>query len=339
MLSIDGSYGEGGGQIIRTAVALSVLTDTPITITNIRANRPVPGLRPQHFTAVCCLQAMCQAKIEGLSVGSSTLTFTPRAIIPGSYSFDVGTAGSITLVFQTCLLSALRSTAPITIRLKGGTDVRWAPSWDYFTRVFLPLICKMGITTEVHLQSRGYYPAGGGDATMTITPAEKLRPFQVVDSQSFSEMHGIINIANLPDHIATRMKHAAMKTALRHHLQAFLQVEATSSASSGTGIVVWSETEETVLGANVLGEKGVSAESVGESAAAQLCNEIMSGATVDRYAIDQLLPYLVYAPKGSACLVRELSNHANTHMWLLKQFFPVTFELAQQRQCVRLAVR
>lgn len=339
MLSIDGSYGEGGGQIVRTAVALSVLTNTPISITNIRANRPVPGLRPQHYTAVSCMQSMCQAKTEGLAIGSSKLTFTPGAILPGSYTFDVGTAGSITLVFQTCLLSALRTTVPITIRLKGGTDVRWAPSWDYFAHVFLPLIHKIGVNTEIHLQSRGYYPAGGGDATMTISPTERLRPFQVIDPQSFSEMHGIINIAGLPDHIATRMKHAAMKTALNHHLQAFLQVEPSSSASSGTGIVVWSETDETVLGANVLGEKGVSAEQIGESAATQLCQEIVSGATVDHYAIDQLLPYLVYAPKGSSCLVRQLSNHAYTHMWLLKQFFPVTFELAQQQQCMRIAVR
>jgi RNA 3'-terminal phosphate cyclase (GTP) len=339
VLSIDGSFGEGGGQIVRTAVALSVLTNTPISITNIRANRPVPGLRPQHYTAVSCVQSMCQAKTEGLSVGSSALTFIPGSISPGSYNFDVGTAGSITLVFQTCLLSALRTTTPITIRLKGGTDVRWAPSWDYFARVFLPLIRKIGIKTEVQLHARGYYPAGGGDATMTIYPFEELHPFQVIDPQSFSEMRGIINIANLPDHIGTRMKHAAMKIALRHHLQAFLQVEPSSSASPGTGIVVWSETEETVLGANVLGEKGMSAEQVGENAATQLCQDIMSGATVDRYAIDQLLPYLVYAPKGSACLVRELSTHANTHMWLLKQFFPVAFELAQLQHMMRITVR
>jgi len=339
MLSIDGSYGEGGGQTVRTAVALSVLTSTPIAITGIRANRPIPGLRPQHFTAVSCVHSMCEAKVEGLTVGSSTLKFTPGAIIPGSYTFDVGTAGSITLVFQTCLLSALRTTAPITIRLRGGTDVRWAPSWDYFTHVFLPLIHKLGVRVETQLHARGYYPAGGGDATMTIHPFEKLHPFQVVDPQSFTEMHGIINIANLPEHISIRMKHAAVKTALKHNLQAFVKVEQSPSASSGTGIVVWSETEETVLGANVLGEKGVSAEQIGEDAAAQLAQEILSGATVDRYAIDQMLPYLVVAPRGSACLVRELSNHTNTHMWLLKQFFPVTFEVTQQQHSTRIAVR
>lgn len=339
LLSIDGSYGEGGGQIVRTAVALSVLTNTPIQITNIRANRPIPGLRPQHYTAVSCVQSMCHAKTEGLSVGSSTLTFTPGTITPGSYSFDVGTAGSITLVFQTCLLSALRATAPITIRLKGGTDVRWAPSWDYFAHVFVPLIQKIGIKTDVQLHSRGYYPAGGGEAVLTIHPIEKLRPFQVIGPQTFSEIRGIINIANLPDHISTRMKHAAMKTALKHHLQAFIEVDAVTSTSSGTGIVMWSGTEETILGADALGEKGVSAEKIGENAITQLVQEIASGATVDHHAIDQLLPYFAYAPNGSACLVRELSNHANTHMWLLKQFFDVTFELTQQQNIMRIAVR
>lgn len=174
---------------------------------------------------------------------------------------------------------------------------------------------------------------------MTIYPVEKLRPFQVVDPQSFSEIHGIINIANLPDHISTRMKHAVMKTALKHHLQAFLQVDTVSTVSAGTGIVVWSGSEETILGADVLGEKGVSAEQIGENAATQLLQEITSGATIDCHGFDQLLPYLVYAPKGSACLVRELSNHADTHMWLLKQFFPVTFEVSPQQTTKRITVR
>lgn len=339
MLSIDGSYGEGGGQIVRTAVALSILTHTPIRITNIRANRPIPGLRPQHYTAVSCVQSMCHAKTEGLSIGSSTLTFDPGIIIPGSYRFDVSTAGSITLVFQTCLLSALTIPAPITITLKGGTDVRWAPSWDYFAHVFVPLLQKIGIKTDVYLLNRGYYPTGGGEAVLTIHPVQNLQPFRVIDPQIFSEIKGIINIANLPDHVSTRMKHAAMKAAMKHHLQSSIKVDAITSTSTGTGIVVWSVSDETILGADVLGERGVTAEQVGENATAQLLREITSGATVDHHAIDQLLPYLAYAPKGSACLVRELSNHADTHMWLLRQFFDVNFELSQQQDIIRIVVK
>ena len=339
MLEIDGSYGEGGGQIVRTAVALSVLTKQPIFINNIRANRPIPGLRPQHFTALSCIKEICNATVEGLSPNSTSLRFTPGDIKPGAYSFDVGTAGSMTLVFQACLLSALKTTAPLSIHLRGGTDVRWAPSWDYFAHVFLPLVQKIGVNVDVHLVKRGYYPKGGGEARLTIHPMQTLQPFHAGDIPTFHDMQGIIHLANLPDHIGTRMKHAAMKTALKHNLRCTLQVDAAPSLSSGTGITVWSASETTILGSTVLGEKNITAEAVGEQAATQLIQEILSGATLDRYAIDQLLPYLVVAPKGSACLIRELSNHTNTNMWLIKQFFPVYFEVTQQQHVVRIHVR
>jgi RNA 3'-phosphate cyclase len=282
---------------------------------------------------------MCGATTEGLSVNSSTLTFTPGEIKPGTYTFDVGTAGSITLVFQACLLSALKTSAPLTVQLKGGTDVRWAPSWDYFSHVFLSLIKKMGVKTDVQLIKRGYYPTGGGEAMLTIHPLENLHPLQAGELQPFHDINGIIYNANLPDHISTRMKHAATKVAVRHNLRSLIQVDAAPSSSSGTGITLWSASDAAIIGAAVLGEKGVSAEQVGETAANQLFQEIKTGATVDRYALDQILPYLVLASKGSVCRVRELSNHAQTNMWLLKQFFDVDFEVTQQQDVVRIVVK
>ncbi len=333
MLTIDGSYGEGGGQIIRTAVALSVLTKQPIEITNIRSGRPIPGLRPQHYTALSCIKTICDAEIEGLSVHSTNLRFTPHDIKPGTYTFDIGTAGSMTLVFQACLLSVFHASAPLTIILRGGTDVRWAPSWDYFSHVFLPLISKIGIQTETKLLRRGYYPTGGGEATLTIRPVEKLISFIAENPQSFSEISGIIHRANLPDHISTRMKHAAIKTAMRQNLRSTIQIEAMPSSSAGTGITLWSTSEQTILGSTILGEKTLSAEKVGETAANHLIQEISSGATLDCYAIDQILPYLVLAPKGSTCLVREISNHTQTNMWLIKQFFSVDFESNTTTKC------
>ena len=339
MLLIDGSYGEGGGQIVRTAVALSVLTKQPIQISNIRAHRPIPGLRPQHYTAISCIRAMCDAEVDGLSVNSTSLTFTPHDIKPGTYSFDIGTAGSMTLVFQACLLSAFNTKTPLTIRLRGGTDVRWAPSWDYFTHVFLPLISRIGIKTETQLIKRGYYPTGGGEAVLTIHPVEKLFSFNAGEPQSVHDMNGIIHLANLPDHISTRMKHAAIKIAMKHNLRSVLHVDAAPSSSSGAGITLWSASGPTILGSTILGEKNISAEAVGENAAYQLIQEITSGATVDRYAIDQLLPYLVLAPKGSVCLLRELSKHTETNMWLIKQFFNVDFEVTQQQDVIRIVVK
>jgi RNA 3'-phosphate cyclase len=339
VLMIDGSYGEGGGQIVRTAVALSVLTKEPIEITNIRAGRPIPGLRPQHYTALSCIRTICDAEIDGLSVHSTNLKFTPHDIKPGTYTFDIGTAGSMTLVFQACLLSAFHASAPLTIILRGGTDVRWAPSWDYFAHVFLPLISKIGIKTETKLLKRGYYPTGGGEAKLTIHPVEKLLSFSAQEPQSFTEMSGIIHRANLPDHISTRMKHAAIKTAMKQNLRSSIQIEAAPSSSTGTGITLWSESEQTILGSAVLGDKALSAETVGETAGNHLIQEISSGATLDCYAIDQILPYLALAPRPSTCLIREISNHTQTNMWLIKQFFSVDFEVTPQQNAVRIVVK
>jgi len=339
VLVIDGSYGEGGGQIVRTAVALSVLTKQPIEISHIRAGRPIPGLRPQHYTALSCIQQICNAEVEGLSVHSTNLKFTPHDIRPGAYTFDVGTAGSMTLVFQACLLSAFHTSDPLTIKLRGGTDVRWAPSWDYFAHVFLPLISKIGIKTDIQLLKRGYYPTGGGEAMLTIHPIERLLMFSADEPQNFTDVHGIIHRANLPDHISARMKHAAMKTAMKQNLRSTIQIESTPSSSSGTGITLWSASEQTILGSTVLGEKTISAEAVGETAANQLIQEIRSGATLDRYSIDQILPYLVLAPRGSSCLIREISNHTQTNMWLIKQFFSVNFKVSPQHHALRIVVK
>jgi len=339
VIVIDGSYGEGGGQIVRTAVALSVLTKQPIEINHIRAQRPIPGLRPQHYTALSCIKALCDAEVEGLSVNSTNLQFTPHDIKSGDYSFDIGTAGSMILVLQACLLSACHITAPLTIRLQGGTDVRWAPSWDYFTHVFLPLVSKMGMKGEAQLIKRGYYPTGGGETILRIHPTHTFLPFHADEPQNFSVIQGIIHSANLPDHIGTRMKHAAIKTAMKHNLRSTIQIESAPSSSSGTGITVWSVGEQTILGSTILGEKGISAEAVGERAVDQLIQEMKSGATIDRYAIDQLLPYFVIAPKGSACLVSDLSNHMKTNMWLIKHFFNIDFEVTPQQNIYRIGVK
>jgi RNA 3'-terminal phosphate cyclase (ATP) len=339
VLQIDGSYGEGGGQIVRTAVALSVLTKQPIEITNIRAGRPITGLRPQHYTALSCIRSICDAEVEGLSVHSTNLRFKPHDVKPGTYTFDVGTAGSMTLVFQACLLSAFHASAPLTIVLRGGTDVRWAPSWDYFAHVFLPLISKIGIKTEVRLLKRGYYPTGGGEASVTIHPVEKLNSFTAQDPQFFTEISGIIHRANLPDHVSTRMKHAAIKIAMKQKLRTNIQIESAPSSSTGTGITLWSTSEQTILGSTVLGEKSLSAETVGETAANHLIQEIKSGVTLDCYAIDQILPYLVLAPKESSCLIRDISNHTQTNMWLIKQFFSVDFEVIPQQDAHQIVVK
>lgn len=340
-MQVDGSYGEGGGQILRTAVAFSALTKKPVKITNIRANRPNPGIKPQHYVAIKSIKELCNAETEELEIGSSNLKFMPGDIKGGEYKFDIGTAGSITLVFQACILSSLKTKKPITIRLTGGTDVKWSPSWNYFEYVFLPLIQKMGLSVNAKLIKRGYYPKGGGEAVITINPCKDILPLQLDKKQEFTEVNGIIHIANLPDHIGTRMKGAVIKTLLKKNLKTSLKIEKTTSLSTGTGITLWTQSKDTVLGSTVLGEKGVSSEKVGNAAAIGLTHEIESGATLDVHAFDQILPYMAMAKEegGSTCIVREVSSHAQTNVWLIKQFFNVQVESTQIDETVAITVR
>lgn len=340
MLEIDGSYGEGGGQILRTAVALSVLTKKPVIIKNIRANRPAPGIKPQHYIAIQSVKELCNADVAGLEIGSSSLTFIPGDVRGGKYKFDIGTAGSITMVFQAGLLSVLKTSEPITLVVTGGTDVKWSPSWDYFRHVFLPLVQRMGVSVDARLIKRGYYPKGGGEAELTIEPPKDIKPLQLDKQQDYSEVKGIIHLANLPDHVGTRMKHASIKSLIKHSLKASIEIEETTSLSTGTGVTLWVESKDTVLGSTVLGEKGIPSEKIGEDAAQNLLCEINAGATVDVYAFDQILPYMAFAcGKGSSsCVIREVSSHARTNMWLVNQFFDTNFELNQSDDNVMVKI-
>ena len=322
MINIDGSYGEGGGQILRNTVALSILFDQDVKINNIRSNRPNPGIKPQHYTAIDIIKKISNAKTNGLKIGSSNLSFSSSEIDGGSYEFDIGTAGSIVLVFQACLLSFLKSKKKIEIKLKGGTDVRWSPSWDYFENVFLQLLKKMGISVKSKLIKRGYYPKGGGEAILTIEPCKNIRPFNINKKQEFKDIQGIINLSNLPDHIASRMKHSSIIKIIENSYNASIEIKKVDSLDSGTGITLWSRSKDSILGKTKIGEKGVSAEIIGENTAYSLINEIQSGATIDTNMIDQIIPYMFLAnnDKPSICSVKNLSSHSTTNIWLLNQF-------------------
>ena len=341
MIEIDGSYGEGGGQILRNTIALSTVTKKPVKITNIRANRPNPGIKAQHYVAIKSIQELCNAKVEGLEIGSSELTFYPGEIKGGQYRFDIGTAGSITLAFQACILATVKTQEPITITLTGGTDVKWSPTWDYFEHVFLPLLSKTGFNVKARLIKRGYYPKGGGKAEIEIEPSKKVKPLKLSDDQEFSEVKGIVHIGNLPDNISTRIKHSVIKTLLKKAFMSSIEIDKSEALSSGTGVTLWAESKDTVLGSAVLGEKGVTSEEVGEKTALNIIREIESGATLDVYAFDQILPYMVLAcgEGESSCRIRELSNHASTNMWLLQHFFDTDFEAVQNETNIHIKIR
>jgi len=339
LLEIDGSYGEGGGQVLRNSAALSCVTNNPIKITNIRANRDQPGLKPQHYVVLKSLEEIFSAETSGVEIGSTEVTFKPGKIKPDKYKFEVGTAGSITLVFQAIILACLNAKEQITVSVSGGTDVKWSPSWDYFENIFLPLIEKMDVKVYSNLILRGYYPRGGGEAIITINPMKKLKPLNIPDEQEFSEANGTISISNLPEDITRRIKHTAVKTLLKNDIVSKIDVQQSTSLSPGVGVTLWSKTHDAIIGSTVLGDKGIPSEEVGMNAANFLLEEIRSYSTIDVFAFDQILPYLVLARKNGSN-VRNLSSHASTNMWLLKQFYEdVEFEASQNEDNFQIKVK
>jgi RNA 3'-phosphate cyclase len=322
MITIDGSYGEGGGQILRTAVSLSVLTQTPITVTTIRANRSNPGLRPQHLLALSIMKQLTDAETKGLHIGSSEIVFQPRTLRGGSFEFDIGTAGSMVLVFQTIILGLVKTKAPVMVRLHGGSDVRWSPSWDYFTQVFLPVLEQMGLKVSAQLQRRGYYPKGGGEAEIRIDPLdEDLSPI-IFDVFQPTQIEGMIHLGNLPDHIAKRMKHEVLKKLVNKKINCSIRTQHTKSLSPGVGLTLWARSQTGSIGAVSLGEKGLSAETVADNAIESMLSDVEQQATVDVCLSDQILPYLAFCNGRSVFYVRQLSDHFKTNLWVLKHFYP-----------------
>ena len=320
MLEIDGSYGEGGGQVLRSSVALSALTGKEMRIVNIRSKRDRCGLAAQHLTAVRGVAELCGAALEGDELGSTSLTFRPGEVRGGEYEFNVGTAGSVTLVLQACMLAALRADGPVVMTIRGGTNVRMSPPVDHYHQVLLPLLREMHVDVELEVLQRGFYPQGGGAVTATLMPPRALMPLQLEERGRLEMINGASFVQNLPEHIAQRMEHAVRKSLLGERIVTERQLS--SGPSSGAGIYLCARYENTVLGVDALGERGVPAERVGELAAERMRDELDGGGTLDVHTADQLLPYMAMAEGPSSFKVRELTSHLTTQMWLLPQFLP-----------------
>jgi len=320
LVVIDGSYGEGGGQILRTSVALSAITGIPVRVINIRKKRSNPGLRNQHITAIKAVAEVSGAKVDGLRLGSTEITFYPGSPKPGKYFFDVGTAGSVTLVLQSLLPVLTLIEGSFEVKIRGGTDVPWSPPIDYFRSVIKPLLQYMGFNFDLELRTRGFYPKGGGEIIVKGAGA-RLRPIILNERGALLEVGASIWLYNLPEHIAERMK----RTLMLEGYNAFkvtprVTIDKGRSLSPGTGAVIYAKFEKTVLGADKLGEKGVRAETVAKECVESLKREVFSGATLDIHAADQLPPFMVLAHGESLYKVREITNHARTNLWVISQF-------------------
>jgi len=342
VIEIDGSYGEGGGQLVRTAVALAAITGRAATLTNMRAGRPKPGLAPQHLTAVKAVAALCDAGVDGLAPKSQRIVFAPQRLRGGDFCFDVGTAGSVTLVLQALLPAMLHGGERVRARIVGGTDVRAAPPLDYFRHVLLALLARMGARVRCDLQRRGYYPRGGGEVSVAVEKT-RLSPLQLDRAGKLKALRGNAHVANLPAHIAERMRSSAL-VPLRRFGASESSIETQvlggdDAHGHGGAIALWAETEHTVLGTGGVAQRGVRAEKLGTDAAVELAADLEAGVTLDAHASDQLLVYLALAGGMSRFVTRALTDHARTTMWLIEQFLPVRFATAGGGRSVTVSVQ
>ncbi len=325
MIEIDGSYGEGGGSVLRIATALSAVTSKPVHVTNIRSGRPKPGLMAQHMNAVKAVADLSNASVEGLEIGSTEITFYPESLSGGTYKIDVGTAGSISLILQAFMIPAVFAVGPVKIRITGGTDIRWAPSVDYVVNVKLPILRLMGYNAHVDIIQRGYYPRGGGILELEVDPITRLKPLNVSDL-TFDGIYGISNSVNLPIHIAERQAQSAKNMLRDEGYKSEIIIENSQNAiGPGSSIFLWTNGLTPVSG-SALGEPGKKAEKVGYEAAKKILYHISRKSAIDKYMGDQLIPYMALAG-NSNIKTAELTQHALTNIHITEKFINKKFRV------------
>lgn len=337
MIRIDGSRGEGGGQILRSSLALSMVTGQPFAIDGIRAGREKPGLLRQHLTAVRAAAEVCGAEVEGAEIGSRALTFRPRAVRGGEYHFAVGTAGSATLVVQTILPALLTADAASRVTVEGGTHNSGAPPYEFFERTFAPLIARMGPRLTMRLEKYGFYPAGGGRIVVEIEPVQALSPLHLSERGPLTHRAITAVVANLPFHIAQREIETA--SALLDWPSDVCRPLGTKNSTGNGNVVLIEVGDGTVTEVfTAFGQRGVSAEQVAESAANEALAYLASTASAGEHLADQLLLPMALAGGGSFTS-QKLNLHATTNMETIAAFLPVRFAVEKREGCVRVAVQ
>lgn len=325
VIEIDGSLGEGGGQILRSTLALSLVTGRPFRIRKLRAGRGKPGLLRQHLTAVQAASAIGAARVEGAVIGSQELSFHPGAIRSGSYRFAVGTAGSATLVLQTVLPALMVATGPSELVMEGGTHNPFAPPFDFLERVLLPVLGRMGPRIAVELDRPGFYPAGGGRFRVAIEPASRLDGFDILERGEIVRRHARARVSNLSRGIAERELDVVRKALSR--LPEWLAVEEVRNAA-GPGNVVSLEIEsERILELFTgFGRREATAERVAMEVVEEVREYLASGAPVGPHLADQLLVPLAIAGRGTFRTVRP-TRHTRTNVEIVRMFLDVKIDL------------
>jgi RNA 3'-terminal phosphate cyclase (ATP) len=328
-LIVDGSYGEGGGQIVRTALALAVALRRAVTVNDIRARRPKPGLQPQHLAGVRALAAIGDAELTGDALNSTALSFSPRAIRPGDYRFDVGaerrSAGSVSLICQALMLPLALARAPSRLALIGGTHVPWSPPVQYLAEVFFPALRLIGIDATLDLRRWGWYPAGGGEIHVSLTSTCRLTGFVAEKPVADAVITGVSTVSHLARSIAERQRDRVAERLSAAGIPCEIALEQDATALGPGTLVFLSLRGRAAFSA--LGRRGLPAERVADQAVDALLDFLSSGAAVDVHLADQLVPFLALASSPSRFSCPTLSPHLKTVAWTVRQFLPVRIEL------------
>lgn len=323
MIRIDGAAGEGGGQVLRSALALSMATGQSFRVDNVRAGRKRPGLMRQHLTAVRAAQTLCSARVEGMEIGSRQVVFEPGAVLAGDHTFAIGTAGSTTLVLQTVLPALLAAPAPSRLVLEGGTHNPLAPPFEFLARAYVPLLRRLGPRLEVRLEKYGFAPAGGGRIVAEIEPAP-LRGFELLERGELLSKRVTAVVSNLPRHIGEReVRHVAGATGWDSTAFAVREVD---SPGPGNVLLVELESEQATEVLAGFGEHGVRAEAVADRLVRELRRYLRAGVPVGEHLADQLLLPLALAGSGAYSTL-PLSRHATTQLDLVRAFLEVPIEV------------
>ena len=341
MIEIDGSQKSGSGTILRLAIALAAIKQQPLHIFNIRQRRPQAGLKRQHLEAVITAAKLCNAKVEGATLGSKELWFTPNEIIGGNVEAEIETAGSIPMLLLATLPICVFAKNPVHLHVaKGGTDVTHAPTINYLRNVLLPTLKRMNVDAEITVQKYGYYPKGMGEATMTVKPNRSLKPIQLQDFGKLKSVKGVSVCTFLADRqVAQRQAKAVEETLNQNGYNANIQIvnDQSNSFQKGSSIVLWAETDTGVtIGADAIGELRKTSEAVGQEAAEKLVTELSVAPTVDVYLADMLIPYMGLAKGKSTFLTRTISEHIEANSWLMEKILNAKFTIQKVNNLYRI---
>lgn len=334
MIELDGAYGEGGGQIVRTALTLAALTGQPTYIRRIRAGRREPGLAPQHLTAVVAMARLCAAQVEGDWLGSTELRFQPtQPVQTGDYTFDVaalskgGSAGAVTLLLQTLGLPLMMTKGNSHLRLVGGTHVAWSPPYHFMAEVYFPMLAHMGMAAKIQLNRWGFYPVGNGEIEATLPGNQQLSPLTLTKRGDIRQVRGLAVAAELPAHIAQRITNRAVNVLKEAGLPVTITPHRVKSAGPGAGLFLTAEYEDAVAGFSALGALGKPSDVVADEACSALLAHHDSAASVDAHLADQLLLPMALAPGQSQFVTSEITEHLVTNAHVIRQFLPIDIQI------------